>query len=300
MRYVVYGAGAVGGVIAAHLQLAGLATTVVARGEHLARIRHGGLVLDTQDGRVTVDLAATDTAAQVGWTDDTVVLLAVKSHQTEAVLDDLETHAPAGTVVVSAQNGVANEAAILRRFARTYAVCVMLPALYLEPGVVVQKCHPTPGILDVGRFPGGSDATAEAIAADLRTAGFGSQARPDIMAWKYRKLLTNAVGDVSTLFTPADGSAELAREVAAEGDAVLAAAGVVAVTAQEDAERRGDLLRQRPDSARFPGNSLAQSLARGLDTEIHYRVGELVLLGRLHGVPTPACERVLRAALART
>jgi 2-dehydropantoate 2-reductase len=305
MRYVVYGAGAVGGVVAAHLQLAGIATTVVARGEHLARIRAGGLVLDTQEGQEAVHLAATDTAAEVDWTDDTVVLLSVKSHQTAGALDDLEAHAPAGTVVVSAQNGVANEPAILRRFASTYAVCVMLPALHLEPGVVVQKSHPTPGILDVGRFPGptgpsGADATAEAIAADLRTAGFASQARLDIMAWKYRKLLTNAVGDVSTLFAPADGSAELARGVAAEGDAVLAAAGIVAVTAEADDERRGELLRQRSDKDRFPGNSLAQSLARGLDTEIHYRVGELVLLGRLHGVPTPTCERVLRAALART
>jgi 2-dehydropantoate 2-reductase len=299
MRHVVYGAGAVGGVIGARLQLAGIATTVVARGEHLTRIRDRGLLLDTQDGQEVVDLPATDTAADIDWTDDTVVLLTVKSHQTEAVLDDLEAHAPEGTVVVSAQNGVANEAAILRRFARTYAVCVMLPALHLEPGVVVQKSHPTPGILDVGRFPTRSDSTAEAIAADLRAAGFASRARPDIMAWKYRKLLTNAVGDVSTLFTPDDGSDELARAVAAEGDAVLAAAGVVAVTAEADATRRGDLLQQRADVAAYPGNSLAQSLARGLATEIHYRVGELVLLGRLHGVPTPACERVLRTALSR-
>jgi 2-dehydropantoate 2-reductase len=300
MRYVVYGAGAVGGVVAAHLQLAGIATTVVARGEHLARIRGGGLVLDTQDGQEAVHLTATDTAAEVDWTDDTVVLLTVKSHQTEAALDDLEAHAPETAIIVSAQNGVANEPAVLRRFASTYAVCVMLPALHLEPGVVVQKAHPTPGILDVGRFPSGADATAEAIAVDLRTAGFESEARAEIMAWKYRKLLTNAIGDVSTLFAPADGSAELASGVAAEGDAVLAAAGIVAVTAEADARRRGDLLRQRSDSARFPGNSLAQSLARGLDTEIRYRVGELVLLGRLHGVPTPTCERVLRAALART
>jgi len=300
MRFVVYGAGAVGGVIAAHLQLAGIATTVVARGEHLARIRDDGLVLDTQDGQAVVGLAAAASAAQVDWTDDTVVLLTVKSHQTQAALDDLAAHAPARTVVVSAQNGVANEPAVLRRFATTYAFCVMLPALHLEPGIVVQKSHPTPGILDVGRFPTGSDSTAEAIAADLRTAGFESRARPDIMAWKHRKLLTNAVGDVSTLFAPTDGAEELARGVAGEGGAVFAAAGIVAVTAEEDDERRGTRIRQRSDSARFPGNSLAQSLARGLDTEIYYRVGELVLLGRLHGVPTPACERVLRAALART
>ncbi len=297
MRYLIYGAGAVGGVIGAHLHLAGIPTTLVARGEHLARIRSDGLVLDTEDGRHRVTAPATDTAAEVDWTDDTVVLLTVKSHQTEAALDDLGRHAPPETIVVAAQNGVANETLILRRFAATYSICVMLPALHLEPGVVVQKCHPTPGILDVGRFPGGVDDVAEAIAADLRSAGFESQPRPDIMAWKYRKLLTNAVGDVSTLFPPGDAADDLARRVAAEGEAVLVAAGITVVTAEQDDERRGDVLRSRSDVAAFRGNSLAQSLRRGLPTEVHHRVGELVLLGRLHGVPTPASERVLRAAL---
>ncbi|WP_224124016.1 ketopantoate reductase family protein [Nocardioides mangrovi] len=294
MRYVVYGAGAVGGVIGAHLHLVGLPTTLVARGAHLDRVRADGLVLDTDDGRRAVAVPAAAGAADVAWTDDTVVLLTVKSHQTDAALDDLVAHAPPGAVVVVAQNGVANEAAVLRRFARTYAVCVMLPALHLEPGVVVQKCWPTPGILDVGRFPSGSDDVADRVAADLRTAGFESVARPDIMAWKHRKLLVNAVGDVSTLLPTGPEADQLAAAVLAEGEAALAAAGIPVVTAEQDDVRRGDVLRPRVDIADFRGNSLAQSITRGLPTEIDYRVGEIVLLGRLHGVATPASERVLR------
>ena len=53
MRYVVYGAGAVGGVIGGHLHLAGLDTTLVARGDHLAAIRRDGLLLDIADGPIT-------------------------------------------------------------------------------------------------------------------------------------------------------------------------------------------------------------------------------------------------------
>lgn len=293
MRYVVLGAGAVGGVIGASLHLAGLPVTLVARGAHLDRIRADGLVLDRADGRHVVRAPVAGSAAEVDWSEPAVVLLAVKGHQTAAALDDLATHAPAATVVVAVQNGVANEVAILRRFAATYAVCVMLPGSHVEPGVVVQKCWPTPGILDIGRFPGGTDATCEAIAADLRAAGFVSQPRPDIMAWKHRKLLTNAVGDVATLFDDADA---LARDVGAEGEAVLAAAGIPVVSAADDAVRRGDVLRPRPDTDAHRGNSLAQSLARGLATEVHYRAGEIVLLGRLHGVPTPANERLVAAA----
>ena len=74
MRYVVYGAGAVGGVIGGRLALADRAVTLVARGDHLAAIRDRGLTLDAGDGRHRIAAPATDTAAEVGWTDDTVVL----------------------------------------------------------------------------------------------------------------------------------------------------------------------------------------------------------------------------------
>ena len=293
--YVFYGAGAVGGVIGGRLHLAGHDVTLVARGAHLERIRTDGLVLDTADGRHVVRAPATDTAAEVTWTDDTVVVLTVKSHQTEAALADLVTHAPAGTPVVCAQNGVANEPGVLRRFARTYAITVMLPSQHLEPGVVVQTCHPVPGILDLGRYPSGVDEQCEAIAADVRSAGFESVPRRDIMAWKHRKLVTNAVGDVRAVLP--DEADDLRGVVRAECEAVLAAAGVPMVSDEEDRERRGDLLQGRAD---VDGpNSLGQSLARRTSgLEVDYRAGEIVLLGRLHGVPTPANERVQRAAHA--
>jgi 2-dehydropantoate 2-reductase len=289
--YVVYGAGAVGGVIGARLHLAGHDVTLVARGEHLARIRADGLRLDTAEGVHEVRTAATDGAADVDWSARPVVVLTVKSHQTEAALADLVRFAPEGTAVVCAQNGVANEPAILRRFANTYAISVMLPSEHLEPGLVVQGCHPVPGILDIGRYPDGTDDVTERVSADLRSAGFESVPRPDIMAWKYRKLVTNAVSDVSQVLP--DEADELRPLVRAEAEAALAAAGLPAVTYDADLARRGDLLRYRSD---VDGpNSLGQSLVRGTPgTEVDFRAGEIVLLGRLHGVPTPVSERVQR------
>jgi 2-dehydropantoate 2-reductase len=295
--YVVYGAGAVGGVTGARLHLAGHDVTLIARGEHLVRIRADGLVLDTAEGRHAVPAPATDSAAGVAWGEGTVVLLAVKSHQTEAALADLAEHAPPGIAVVCVQNGVANEPATLRRFARTYAVTVMLPSEHLEPGVVVQGCHPVPGILDVGRYPDGTDELTEQVAADLRSAGFESVPRPDIMAWKFRKLVTNAVGDVRIVLP--DEAEELRPRVRAECEEVLAAAGVPLVSQEADLARRGDRLRLRPD-ADGP-NSLGQSLSRGTrGTEIDFRAGEIVLLGRLHGVATPLNERIQQEVHRRT
>lgn len=296
MRYVVYGVGAVGGVVAGHLHRAGHDVTMVARGAHLAAIQARGLTLDTYAATYVVDAPAVGTAAEVAWTDDTVVLLTVKSHQTESAVAELAAHAPVHTPVVCVQNGVANEPAVLRRFERVYAITVMLPAEHLQPGTVLQKCHPVPGILDIGRFPEGVDETAQLVAADLRAGGFESVARPDIMAWKYRKLVTNCLGDVRTVLPEA--ADELRPLVRAECEAVLVAAGIRAVSQEDDDERRGGTLALRPDRTTGP-NSLGQSIARGTaGLEVDHRAGEVVLLGRLHGVPTPANERVQRAAWA--
>jgi 2-dehydropantoate 2-reductase len=295
MRYVVYGAGAVGGVIGGRLALADRAVTLVARGDHLAAIRDRGLTLDAGDGRHRIAAPATDTVAEVGWTDDTVVLLAVKSHQAGAALADLRAHAPADVPVVCATNGLATETATLRLFVRTYAVCVMLPATHLEPGVVVAACHPTPAILDVGRFPAGTDATTAAVSADFRAAGIDSEERPDIMAMKRRKLVMNLGNGVDASFAAGEAADELARLAQEEGEQVLAAAGAAIVSAEEDRERRGSVLRRRPDLERS-GGSTWQSLARSTgDSEIDYLAGEVVLQGRLLGIPTPVNEAVVTA-----
>jgi 2-dehydropantoate 2-reductase len=294
MKYVVYGAGAVGGVIGANLHRAGVEVTLVARGEHLAALRSRGLRLDTPDGSERLRIPAVGGAGEVAWTDDTVVLLTVKSQQTQDALEDLAAHAPARTPVVSVQNGVANEQAILRRFQDVYSVCVMLPSAHLEPGVVAQKCSPTPGILDIGRIPRRTDDLDEAIAADLRRAGFESQPRPDIMAWKYRKLVLNLGNGVDAVCAAGEAADELVRRARDEGDLVLRHAGVVVVSAEEDAERRDDVLRSG-DGAWQPGGSTWQSVRRGVGSvEIDYLSGEIVLLGRLHGIPTPVNELLQR------
>ncbi|MCW2832772.1 MAG: putative 2-dehydropantoate 2-reductase [Nocardioides sp.] len=171
----------------------------------------------------------------------------------------------------------------------------MLPSTHLDPGVVVAKCHPTPGILDIGRIPGGTDELTANVAADLRTAGFVSEERPDILAWKRRKLPLDVGNGVDASFRQDAASKELAERAGAEGERVLSAAGLTVVTAAEDGERRGALLRRREDVP-AAGGSTWQSLQRGSgDSEIDYLAGEVVLLGRLHGIPTPASEAIVAA-----
>jgi 2-dehydropantoate 2-reductase len=288
MRFVVYGAGAVGGVIAARLHLGGEDVQVVARGPHLDAIRSGGLRLVTPREEVVADVRAADALADLDVGSDTAVLVAVKGHQTAAVMRDVVRSAPTDVTLVSAQNGVANEATMLRGRRHVLAMVVMLPSSHLEPGVVIQASSNLPGLLDLGCFPRGADERAEAVAAGLRAGGFESVIRPDIMAWKYRKLTMNLGNAAQAACAPGPDKDRLDELVRAEGEAVLAASGVEIITEAADRDRRGDLLDTSEMRARG-GGSTWQSLRRGTgDVEVDYLNGEISLLGRVHGVPTPA------------
>ncbi|MDG6101977.1 ketopantoate reductase family protein [Dactylosporangium aurantiacum] len=288
MRWMIYGAGAVGGVVAARLAMAGHDVAVVARGAHLEAIRRDGLTLRQPSGDTVVRLDAYEHPAGTG---KDVVVLGMKGMDTAAALVALEGFEGP---VVCLQNGVANERAALRHFPDVYGVHVILPGSHLAPGVVEAHCEPVPGILDLGRYPAGTDATAQRLAAGLESAGFVSQPRADIMRWKYRKLVLNLGNAVEALCGRVAGLDEAAAPVQAEGEAVLRHAGIDVATQEEDRQRRGDIMRWPSDAARAGGSSW-QSLARGTGTvEADYLNGEIVLLARLHGTAAPANETARR------
>ncbi len=298
VRILVFGAGAIGGVVGGRLFQAGHQVTLVARGPHLEAIRSGGLVLEDPDDRAVLDVPAVADVASYQWADDTVVLLAVKGQDTEEALAAL-AGAPPSVAVVCAQNGVENERRVLRRFANTYAMCVMLPASQLQPGVVQAHSAPVTGLLDLGRYPQGLDDTARSLSAALGDATFDSRAVAEPMRWKYRKLVMNLMNAAEALCGPGARRADIARVVTREGEAVLAAAGIDVASRDEDAERRGTLMTVRPTpSGEHRGGSSWQSLARGTGRiEADFLNGEISLLGRRLGLATRAND--LLGALAR-
>ncbi|MFG2099117.1 ketopantoate reductase family protein [Micromonospora echinaurantiaca] len=296
MRYVIIGAGAVGGTIGVRLAEAGHDVTLVARGAHLDAIRQRGLTLRQPEREQTARLPAVDRPGDRPLPADTVLLLTVKSQDTAGALAAWADAPVAGggtagerLPLFTAQNGVANEPAALRLFAEVHPVCVWLPATHLEPGVVVANGHPHPGMLHLGRYPTGSDAVDRAVAADLTGAGFVAPVRADVMRWKYGKLLANLGNGLQALLGR-DIPDDLAGRVRAEAEAVLAAAGIAHTNRAEEVAERGDLVQHRPvGGAERAGGSTWQSLARGAGSaEADHLNGEIVLLGRLHGVPTPA------------
>jgi 2-dehydropantoate 2-reductase len=298
MRFVIFGAGAIGGVVGARLFQHGHEVVLIARGAHYDAITRHGLVIESPAERVTLPIPAVASPSELARRDDDVVLLGMKSQDTTAALDALRDTSDGNPPIVCLQNGVANERAALRRFADVYAVCVMCPAAHLEPGVVQATSAPISGLLDIGRYPAGLDGTAEQIASALQASTFESEPRTDVMRWKYTKLLMNLANAVEAVCGRTDGADDLTRSVRREGVACLRAAAIDFASREEDQARRGDLLKIAPiNGSTRGGGSSWQSLERGTGSiESDYLNGEIVLLGRLHGVPTPANELMQQLA----
>jgi 2-dehydropantoate 2-reductase len=298
MRYVIYGAGAVGGAIGGRLFQHGHDTVLIARGDHLAAIRERGLTLESPAETVALPVPAVGHPSEIEFRDDDVVFLTMKAQDTEGALLDLRAAAGDSIPVFCAQNGVANERLALRRFGRVYGVVVMLPATHLEPGVVQANSSPTTGMLDVGCYPSGADELAARVAEDIKGSTFESRVYEHIMRWKYAKLLMNLGNALQAACGLGADTGDVMRRLRDEALACYRAAGIDCASAEEVRERRGDALRLAPtgDRRRMGGSSW-QSLARGAGSiEVDFLNGEIALLGRLHGVPAPANSALQRVA----
>lgn len=310
MRYIIIGAGAVGGAIGGRLAESGSDVVLVARGAHYAALRENGLRLVTPQGTRTHPLPVADGPEAVELRADDVLVLTVKTQDSIAALDAWAPRPVAGTgatagevlPVVCAQNGVESERLALRRFRAVYGMCVWLPAQFLEPGVVAADCAPLTGMLHIGRYPSGTDETAHRISGDLGKAPFEAPVVQDVMRWKHAKLLSNLGNSIQAVCGTAEGEVreEIRRRVVAEGRAVFAAAGIEAASDAEQRETRGQKVELRPLEGHPRGGSSSwQSLSRGTGTiEADYLNGEIVMLGREHGVPAPANAVLQRVANA--
>jgi 2-dehydropantoate 2-reductase len=299
MRFVIFGAGAIGGSVGARLHQSGHAVTLIARGAHLDAIRRDGLTFLTPVERVVLPLPAVADPVAVDWSGDEVVLLATKSQDTLGAITALRDAAGSGVPVVCLQNGVENERAALRLMDEVYGAVVMLPAAHLQPGTIEAYGADTTGHIDLGRYPEGVDRRCEEISAALAGSRLDSHAVADVMRLKYAKLLLNLTNAVGALFAESDRRRELSQMISAEGRAVLDAAGVSYVSDEiSDIEARWRRWGVREiDGRARAGSSTWQSLARGTGAlETDYLNGEIVLQGRLHGVPTPLNERLCELA----
>lgn len=288
----VVGAGAVGSFYGAMLARAGHAVTLIGRAPHVQAIAEHGLQLHMNGRSNTVSLAASTDLAAVGNAD--LVLVCVKSPDTDAVARQLAPLLKPDALVMSLQNGVDNADTLARHLSQAVVpVAVYVATALPRPGEVH---HHGGGDLVIG--PLDAAAAADAAAAlrlqsvvDLfARAGVPVRISPDVIGELWRKLVVNcAYNAVSGLTGQPYGRmaalpaiVDLQRAVVREVVAVAQAAGQTMDLDTSMAAMAG-IATAMPDQR----SSTAQDMARGRPTEIDHLNGFVVRRGTELGVPTP-------------
>jgi 2-dehydropantoate 2-reductase len=284
-RVAVVGAGGVGCYFGGMLALAGAPVTFIARGSQLQALRAKGLVFESVGFTRTFPVSAT---ADVGSAADAkVVLLCVKTTDTEEAAKSLAPHLSEGALVVSLQNGVDNVARI-RAATGVEAIpaVVYVGAEVTEPG---RLKHTARGDLVLGDLP--------ELAKLFERAGIPVRLSNNVEGDLWLKLIQNcAYNALSAVGRTSYGrlvrnpwTRDLAREVVEEVVAVGKARGVrfpevdlVAATWK------------LAEGMEHTTSSTFQDIARGKRTEIDSLNGYVARLGTELGVPTPV-NRTLHA-----
>lgn len=293
MRILVYGAGGVGAFFGALLVRAGRDVHFVARGAHLDALRTRGLhIRSNLIGDIDVPhVSVYPSAADSGRAD--LVLVCVKTHQTESILDDLAAAVGDDTVIIPLQNGVEADDQLAARFGRNRVLpaAVYVGATLEEPGVV---SHAAPARISIGAREGFDQQRVAPIHETLAVTGHLVQISPDIQRERWRKLMWNAsFNTVSavTLRTPAELLA--LPETRALLIAIMSEVVAVARTQGIDLQR-SDVDEHIAWTERASGirTSTMVDRERGRTMEADALIGVVVRKGREAGVATPASETI--------
>lgn len=294
-RFIIYGAGAVGGVIGGQLALAGKEVILIGRGRHIDAIREHGLRYKMPTGTHILSVAAVTAPGEIGFQTGDVILLCVKGQDTDAALRDLRA-VTKDVPIFCCQNGVRNEEIASKYYQMVYGVMVRVGAIFVTDGEVATRREP-PGWLVMARYPSGTDDLLKSVAANLRDAGFYVLVTSDAMPYKWGKLmfnLTNAISAITNVRGAENESA--ARAVQAEAQDLLAQAGIRWISARE-LERQWPEITTPPRAAHADEvpTSTWQSLARQSGAvETDFLNGEIVRIAKRLGKRAPISEMLLR------
>ena len=282
------GAGSVGCYFGALLARAGHRVTLIGRQAHVQAITAHGLRLQSATLDEHVRLSASTEAKAVAGAD--VVLLCVKSTDTETAARQIQPHLAPGALVLTLQNGVDNDErvrAMLGPAQPVAAAVVYVATAMAGPGHVR---HFGRGDLLIAPSP-----VSERLALELAAAGIPTQVSGNVRGALWAKLVINCAYNALSAITQQpygwlvqqDGASAVIADLVAECQAVAQADGV---------RMDGDVhAAVRGIAQSMPGqlSSTAQDLARGRPSEIEHLNGYVVRRGAALGLATPVNRALL-------
>uniref|UniRef100_A0A7S0R713 2-dehydropantoate 2-reductase n=1 Tax=Pyramimonas obovata TaxID=1411642 RepID=A0A7S0R713_9CHLO len=294
-RVCVYGAGGVGGYLAARLAQNGVDVTVIARGEHLRAIREKGLFLTSVAGDYHASVKATDNTSEVGIVD--LIIICCKSWQVPDIAMTLPPMIGEHTVVVPTQNGVEapEQLANVVGGERVFGGYIRIMALIQAAGHVVHNGVPQ-AEFGVGILPGvgrGEQQLERMREAFCGTVGLFLKIEADIRMRMWWKLIY--IGSVSGVCAAARATfgevctcqqaAALLKAVATEMFSVAEASGVVFPSGEAEriAHQHSELGKNTPNNT----PSMMRDFDKGGPSEVENQLGTVVRYAARHALKVP-------------
>ncbi|WP_176463864.1 ketopantoate reductase family protein [Bordetella genomosp. 11] len=318
MDVCVFGAGAIGGFMAARLAADGQAkVSVIARGAHLAAIQtHGLRVLSTGGDIAARPAHAVDRPQDLPPQD--IVFVTLKAYALPAAASAIAVLLKPGGHAVFVTNGLTwwwkhglpdpgplplldPDGALWNTLTpqRVLGCVVYAPTEVIEPGVVR---HTGPNRWLLGEPDGADSARLRATIELMRHAGLGAEAPADLRREVWSKLMRNAALNPLCALTRLPSN-ELASDpqLLAIGDGIIAELVAIAAAqgnhVEDQAEearsalRRGGPAGNKPVGGMRP--SMLQDALAGRPTEVEAILGQLQAFAREAGVPCPHIDGVL-------
>lgn len=309
---VIGGGGAIGGYLAVMLAKAGNDVSVIARGATLVAIQKNGLSLipEGQDSPLVARVKAVEKISELETPD--VIMLAVKAHQVEPIVDDLVSIMGPDTVLIPMQNGIPwwyfqrlnggfdehavetvdSGGTIMKRINPANILgCVVYPATFTKSPGVIQ--HVEGNRFPIGELDGSISERARRISQVMTDAGFKSPILEDIRAEIWLKLWGNMTFNPISALTHEhlEGicqfplTKDLARNMMTEAQTIAEKLGVVF---RVDIERRI----AGAEKVGKHKTSMLQDLEAGHSLEIDALLGSVIELGQITQTPTPCLSTV--------
>jgi 2-dehydropantoate 2-reductase len=293
-RIAIVGAGAVGCYVGGRLAQAGAAVTLIGRPAQVEAIARNGLVVESNGKTETVHLGAT--TEPEGARDAAIVLICVKSADTDTATAEVAPYLASDAVLVSLQNGVGN-AERIHAAARRPAVGGLVYVAVSMPEIGrVRHAGGNRIVIGAVRDCGATDAMLRGIADTFRAAGVAVEVSADMNGELWAKLMTNcAYNAICALTGKPYGVMGAVPEIRAlmreAADEVIALAHRKGVVIPD--ETSASLLAMTETMA-HQMSSTAQDIVRGRKTEIDYLNGFVSRESAAIGLEAPV-NRTLHA-----
>ncbi len=301
MRFVVVGAGGVGGCLGARLAEAGHDVAYLARGATLEALTTTGLTLESPLGDVRLGpRRASDRADDLGPAD--AVIVSVKLYGLQEIAPLLAPLVGPETVVLPLQNGIDAYPILTGALGADRAGSVLKGTISIKsfraaPGRIVCK-SPFARI----KFAEADSRRTERVEAlaDVLDACVGVEAALsddiDRDLW-FKFLMLASFSAVACMARATIG--QVLDDPAARSLVVQAAEEVAAIGRAEGIDLPADIAglveRQVRDMPRDGRASMLEDLDAGRPLELDFLSGTVVRLGARHGIPTPVHDTAYRA-----